>query len=1062
MGGAGPPKEPAKRVLEGSLDRDDIGVAADEPGTDLLVFLFADIRGYTSFTQRYGDEAAAVLTARFATSARELADQFGGRLLELRGDEALCVFTSPRQSLRCAAALQRRFVDLTVADPAHPMTVGIGLDVGEAVEGPDGYRGGALNLAARLCSEAKAGEILATAELSHLARTIEGVRYLPRASVDVKGLSGPVQPVRVVSMDADPMEQLAAMLAQQRPHQPAVRRIPGPIAAHPRVFLAGIVAVVLVLITSAVVIATNRAQQRGFSLRENSLTLVDGTAARVLDQVPLHDSPGASVVGAHSIWTASKDADLVTRVDLRDHTISRIPVGSEPVALAVGHGAVWVANNGSGSVTRIDTNTDHPTEIDGVGLGPSGIAVGTGSVWVTDTGDGLVARIDPAQNAVVERIDVGDGPTGIVVDRDVWVADTNSHTLVRINGAGRKHEVVQTYTVGNGPTGVAVHGDAVWATNSLDNTISRVPVDGGPITSFPLGPEPRDISVVGDHLWITSHATDTIFEVDPGSPAAVHAWSVGALPEGLASSDTGIWVATTIGPGMHRGGTLGLVGVDPQSIDPDHPTPEAIWLLNSTFDGLVGFQHETGAVGGLIVPDLAVALPSVSSDGLTYTFQLRRGIRWSNGEPLTVADVRRGLERAVLAPETALAGVIAGGAACRPQRCDISGLSVDAVARTVKITLVNANAGFLNLLTGVAAVPPHTALAVHQTRVLPGTGPYRIVSYTPGKALELARNRYFREWSHAAQPAGFPDRIEYRITGDDPKTGAANARAVLAGKADWADVRAVPDLGARAGGLLHAIPEETMYGLSLNTTIEPFNHRRARMALAYALDRGTMARSWFGPATPTCQLLPPNSPGYRPYCPYTGARDDTGKWHEPDLSKGLRLVRGLDLSVPITVWAPEYAARAFRDIPVALRQLGYRHVRLHITSSDPSYFDFVANSRNRVQAAFFGWIGGDASPSELLSLWSCRAIVAGSSSNPNTAQFCDPHVDALMRTARTVQETSLAKASAAWHHVDAAVVDAAPWIPLVNPAYSDVVSGRVRGYERHLWLGPLFDQMRLR
>jgi peptide/nickel transport system substrate-binding protein len=208
-------------------------------------------------------------------------------------------------------------------------------------------------------------------------------------------------------------------------------------------------------------------------------------------------------------------------------------------------------------------------------------------------------------------------------------------------------------------------------------------------------------------------------------------------------------------------------------------------------------------------------------------------------------------------------------------------------------------------------------------------------------------------------------------------------------------------------------------------------------------------------------LLPPNSPGYRPYCPYTGARDDTGTWHQPDLSKGLRLVRGLDLSVPITVWAPDFAARPFKQVVIALRQLGYTDVQLRIMRDDTRYFKYVANSRDRVQAAFFGWIGGDASPSELLSLWSCDAIVVASPNNPNTSQFCNSSVDALMRRARVLQRTSLSRAGVAWHRVDAAIVDAAPWIPLVNPAYADVVSDRLQGYARHLWLGPLFDQMRL-
>ena len=73
-----------------------------------------------------------------------------GSVLELRGDEALVVFGSPRSAIRGAVALQQRFVEETIADPSLPLTVGIGLDAGEAVPVEGGYRGGALNVAARL------------------------------------------------------------------------------------------------------------------------------------------------------------------------------------------------------------------------------------------------------------------------------------------------------------------------------------------------------------------------------------------------------------------------------------------------------------------------------------------------------------------------------------------------------------------------------------------------------------------------------------------------------------------------------------------------------------------------------------------------------------------------------------------------------------------------------------------------------------------------------------------------------------------------------------------------
>ena len=142
---------------------------------ELLSFLIADIRGYTSFTQSRGDEAAAELAGKFALVAREGIEAHGGRLLELRGDEALAVFTSARASLRAAVALQEVFADETRVDPGLPLTVGIGLDAGEVVPVEGGYRGGAINLAARLCSLAKAGEALASEGVTHLARAVEGI-----------------------------------------------------------------------------------------------------------------------------------------------------------------------------------------------------------------------------------------------------------------------------------------------------------------------------------------------------------------------------------------------------------------------------------------------------------------------------------------------------------------------------------------------------------------------------------------------------------------------------------------------------------------------------------------------------------------------------------------------------------------------------------------------------------------------------------------------------------------------------------------------------------------------
>jgi DNA-binding NarL/FixJ family response regulator/class 3 adenylate cyclase len=174
----------------------------------IRVFLIADVRGYTLFTQEHGDEAAARLAKRFADIVREGAGAHGGTLIELRGDEALAAFESPRAAIQAALELQSRFVDEALERSELPLLVGIGLDAGEAVAVEDGFRGGALNLAARLCSMAGPGEILASREVVHLARAVDGVVYVERGEARVKGLAGPVPVIRVMPETDDPAERL--------------------------------------------------------------------------------------------------------------------------------------------------------------------------------------------------------------------------------------------------------------------------------------------------------------------------------------------------------------------------------------------------------------------------------------------------------------------------------------------------------------------------------------------------------------------------------------------------------------------------------------------------------------------------------------------------------------------------------------------------------------------------------------------------------------------------------------------------------------------------------------
>jgi class 3 adenylate cyclase len=167
-----------------------------QPGVH--TFLIADIRGYSRYTDEFGAEAAAGLTARYVELVTEDVETHGGDVVEIRGDEALAVFTSARQAIRCAVALQARFDEEAAIDHDLPLRVGIGLDSGEAVALENGgFRGAALNVAARLCARAHGGEVIVTDATYRLAGRMEGLTFSDRGRVHLKNISDPIHILQV-------------------------------------------------------------------------------------------------------------------------------------------------------------------------------------------------------------------------------------------------------------------------------------------------------------------------------------------------------------------------------------------------------------------------------------------------------------------------------------------------------------------------------------------------------------------------------------------------------------------------------------------------------------------------------------------------------------------------------------------------------------------------------------------------------------------------------------------------------------------------------------------------
>src|SRR6188472_4252198 len=357
---------------------------------------------------------------------------------------------------------------------------------------------------------------------------------------------------------------------------------------------------------------------------------------------------------------------------------------------------------------------------------------------------------------------------------------------------------------------------------------------------------------------------------------------------------------TTSSSGGSKGGTLVTVANAAPSGSPDpqvNYTLQEWQLLIITHDGLVGFKRTGGKEGTKIVPDLAESIPKPTNDGKTWTFTLRKGIKFSNGETLTGADVKATFERLFKIGNSPNAGtwynVIEGADACikTPKTCSLSkGVVVN--GNKVTFNLTTADPEFLDkLAVPFAFILPNDTPDTNVNIPQPGTGPYKWVQYSPTKQMKVVRNTFFKEWSKDAQPEGNPDEIVQKF-GLQPE---AQVTSVENNQADWMFDQPPADrlgeLSTKYADRVHVNPLTAVWYFAFNTRIPPFNNVKARQGVNYATDRNALVKIYGGPklAVPTCQILPPNFPGYKPYCPYTSG-SATDKWTGPDMAKAQQLI----------------------------------------------------------------------------------------------------------------------------------------------------------------------------
>jgi peptide/nickel transport system substrate-binding protein len=466
-------------------------------------------------------------------------------------------------------------------------------------------------------------------------------------------------------------------------------------------------------------------------------------------------------------------------------------------------------------------------------------------------------------------------------------------------------------------------------------------------------------------------------------------------------------------------------------------TTEGWGVMWNVYLPLLGYRHANGRSGAKLVPYLATSLPQISRDKRTYRLTLRKGLRYSNGNPVKASDFKATVERDFLL-DSAGAGffrnIVGANVFAKRQKGRIKGIVVDDPTRTILIHLVTPQADFANVLASefAAPVPANSPPADSSLDPVPSTGPYQITSYRPRARIVEERNRYFDAALFDGNvPAGNPDRITWDIV---PSATVA-LRRVLQKKDDWMGYYQIPSkrllqIEEKHGNQLRTfMPPNLMY-FFMNTRVPPFSSVQVRRAVNYAISRRWLKHLAGGLAHPTENILP---------LPYASFRAHSLYRH--NLRKAIRLVRASGYrGKRVFVWNHDVAAdRPFTKYLVSvLNRIGFHATEKVVTAG--SYWTTIGDEKTRAQIGFADFVQDYPHPLDWFSLLDGLRITP--THNSNYANFdvgwANREIEALTRQPELTPEVDRG-----WATLDRKVMRLAPWAPFLNQEETDFFSTRV-------------------
>ncbi|HEX2145436.1 MAG TPA: ABC transporter substrate-binding protein [Glycomyces sp.] len=438
-----------------------------------------------------------------------------------------------------------------------------------------------------------------------------------------------------------------------------------------------------------------------------------------------------------------------------------------------------------------------------------------------------------------------------------------------------------------------------------------------------------------------------------------------------------------------------------------------------------------------IVPDMAEGLGTASDDGLTWTYTLKDGLKFDNGDPITSAEVAFGISRAwdpeigigspylkqtIEAPEDYLGPYQSG---------EHPGIETPD-EKTVVFHLKAPFPEFDNVVAQVNAAPFPVGTGAGDeflTDVI-ASGPYTLDSYTPGSSIQLARNEHWDRGTDEVRKA-YPDAWEFEI-GLDPATiderlmaGQGSDVNAIAGKIQPATLARLqaPEFQDR----LLTAPAMCVTYMGMNTTKAPFDQLEVRQAINYAIDRKSLQTASGGTqfADITTTIIPTEVNGHKDFdlYPSEGHAGDTETAQELLAQAGLE--DGFEFTLDIRS-QPLMQAQA-ESIQQALAKI---NVDVHLNVIDTStFYETIGTPSQQHDAAITGWCPDWTSTASTMVPPLVDGRLITEKGNGNIAQINDPAINARIDEIKAM--TDLDAANAAWGDFDEQVMELAPMAPLL-------------------------------